>query len=191
MTIEVKESLRDRLVTFDAEALTHLANLRTLSRRLAPNRSDAEDLVQDAFVRALRASDRFSPGTNLRAWLRTILVNLAKNRRRDHRRSRVRTNETEVARAATVRVAPQATPEQLLLNDAIGRRLQSALESLPKALRDAVWLRDVEELSYAEMAKRLRIPVGTVMSRISRGRRLLQERVRAVDAGQPGLEVRR
>jgi RNA polymerase sigma-70 factor (ECF subfamily) len=163
---------KDRSPAFDAEALDHLGVLQTLSRRLAPNRTEADDLVQEAYLHAFRSAERFAPGTNLRAWLRTILTNLAKNRRRDASRSPISTNEEVVARAAG-----PASPEQILLSEAIGPRLQAALESMPKILRDAVWLRDVEEMSYADMARRLRIPIGTVMSRISRGRRLLHERL--------------
>jgi RNA polymerase sigma-70 factor (ECF subfamily) len=180
-TIGVSEARSTRSPAFDAETLDHLGTLKTISRRLVPDRSDADDLVQEAYLHAFRASHRFKPGTNLGAWLRTILTNLVKNHRRDRGRSRVQTNDVEVARLADVRGSAHPSPEQLLLNAAIGERLQHALESMPKALRDAVWLRDVEELTYAEMAQRLRIPVGTVMSRISRGRRLLHERLLARD----------
>jgi RNA polymerase sigma-70 factor (ECF subfamily) len=180
-TGDVPGSRKERSTAFDAEALDHLGALKTLSRRLAPNRSEADDLVQDAYLHAFRSSDRFTPGTNLRAWLRTILTNLAKNRRRDSSRALVRPSHEAVAHAADARASGQASPEQLLLSEVIGPRLQAALESMPKTLRDAVWLRDVEELTYAEIAGRLRIPIGTVMSRISRGRRLLHERLVAAD----------
>ena len=141
-----------------------------------------------SYLQAFRASHRFTPGTNLRAWLRTILTNLVRNHHRDRDRSRVRSNEAEVERASVSQVSRQASPEQLLLNKVIGPRLQVALESMPKALRDAVWLRDVEELSYVEMAHQLRVPLGTVMSRISRGRRLLPERLLALDGCGLGSE---
>jgi RNA polymerase sigma-70 factor (ECF subfamily) len=177
---------KDRPPAFDDEVLDHFGALRMLSRRLAQNPTEADDLVQDAYLNAFRASDRFTPGTNLKAWLRTILTNLARNRRRDRVRSRVQTNEEEVARAAESGVSQEASPEQRLLRGVVAPRLQTALESMPKALRDAVWLRDVEELSYADMARRLRVPIGTVMSRISRGRRLLHERLLALDGGQVG-----
>jgi RNA polymerase sigma-70 factor (ECF subfamily) len=192
--VDVTGSRKDRSPAFDAEALDHLGALKTLSRRLAPNRTEADDLVQEAYLHAFRSSDSFTPGTNLRAWLRTILTNLARNRRRDSSRSRVRTNQDQVARAAETRQAAQSSPEQVLLSEVVGPRLQAALESMPKTLRDAVWLRDVEELSYADMARRLRIPIGTVMSRISRGRRLLHERLvgfdAAADAGAERLGLR-
>jgi RNA polymerase sigma-70 factor (ECF subfamily) len=187
----VRGSSRDRSPAFDAEALDHLGALRLLARRLALNRTEADDLVQDAYLHALRASDRFAPGTNLRAWLRTILTNLVKNHRRDRGRARVRINEEEVARAAYSRVSDRLSPEQLLLNEALDPRLQTALESLPKALRDAVWLKDVEELSYADIARRTRVPAGTVMSRISRGRRLLYERLLTLDRRNSEVRVRR
>lgn len=174
---DVAGSRKDRSPAFDAEALDHLGTLQALSRRMTPDRTEADDLVQDAYLNAFRASERFEPGTNLRAWLRTILTNLARNRRRDRVRARVRINEEEVARAADARASGQASPEQQLLSEVIGPSLRAALESMPKTLRDAVWLRDVEEMSYADMARRLRIPIGTVMSRISRGRRLLHERL--------------
>ncbi len=177
---------KDRPPAFDDEALDHFGALRTLSLRLTQNRTEADDLVQDAYLHAFRAADRFTPGTNLKAWLRTILTNLARNRRRDRVRSRVQTDEEEVARAAESGVSEEASPEQRLLREVVGPRLQTALESMPKTLRDAVWLRDVEELSYADMARRLRVPIGTVMTRISRGRRLLHERLLALDDGRSG-----
>jgi len=188
---DVAGSRKDRSPAFDAEALDQLGTLRALSRRMAPDRTEADDLVQDAYLNAFRASDRFEPGTNLRAWLRTILTNLAKNRRRDLVRSRVQFNEAEVARAADARASGQASPEQRLLSEVVGPSLQAALESMPKTLRDAVWLRDVEEMTYADMARRLRIPIGTVMSRISRGRRLLHERLVARDRQDEGMKVAR
>jgi RNA polymerase sigma-70 factor (ECF subfamily) len=191
-TGNVRRLRKDRPPAFDDEALDHFGALRTLSLRLTQNRTEADDLVQDAYLHAFRASDRFTPGTNLKAWLRTILANLAKNRRRDRVRSRVRANEEEVAWAARSRVSEEASPEQRLLSEVLAPSLRTALESMPKTLRDAVWLRDVEEMSYADMARQLRVPIGTVMSRISRGRRLLHERLLALDGGRSnGQRVRR
>ena len=169
---------------FEAEALDHFGELRVLSLSLTRNHADADDLVQDAYLRAFRAAEHFTPGTNLKAWLRTILRNVASNRRRDHYRARVRTNETEAGRTVETRPSGGASPEQALLSKAMEPRLRKALEAMPKALRDTVWLRDVEELCYAEIAQRLRIPVGTVMSRISRGRRLLHDRLLEPEGGK-------
>jgi RNA polymerase sigma-70 factor (ECF subfamily) len=168
---------KDRRLAFETEALGHFGDLRKLSLRLTRNRADADDLVQNAYLRAFRAFERFTPGTNLNAWLHTILRNVARNLRRDEYRARVRMNQTDAARRTEIRASGDASPELALLSQAIAPQLQHALESMPKELRDAVWLRDVEEHSYAEIAQRLRIPAGTVMSRISRGRRLLQDRL--------------
>ena len=146
--------------------------------------ADAEDLVQEAYVRALRASHSFTPGTNLRAWLLTILRNVARNRARDRQRAEVHVQPAgDHDQAIDQAVAPGASPEQALLSASVAPHLQAALESLPKSLRDTVWLRDVEEMSYADIARRLRIPLGTVMSRISRGRRLLHDRLVTSGAG--------
>ena len=100
-------------------------------------------------------------------------------------------DEAEVARATGAWASAAASPEDVLLRDSVDDRLQLALEAMPKALRDAVWLRDVEDLTYAEIAARLRVPIGTVMSRISRGRRQLHRRLASGDgagAQQPSDE---
>ena len=162
----------------DLETADQLPQLRRISYALTRNRADAEDLVQDVYVRALRASGSFSPGTNLRAWLSTILRNLTLNHRRDETRRRRRFEPLgDDNLVADVAVSSQLSPEGALLGSTVAPQLQSALESMPKALRDAVWLRDVEELTYADIAKQLRIPLGTVMSRIARGRRQLHDRL--------------
>jgi RNA polymerase sigma-70 factor, ECF subfamily len=179
--------LKDDRPAFEAEALGHAGDLRKLSLRLTRNRADADDLVQDAYLRAFRASGSFTPGTNLKAWLHTILRNAARNRRRDQYRALVRVDEAGAGRTAEIRASGEASPEQVLLSQVMAPRLQCALESMTKELRDAVWLRDVEELSYAEIAKRLRIPAGTVMSRISRGRRLLHDRLLELEGAKSAL----
>ena len=169
--------------SFEADALASLDSLYRTALRLSHSRADAEDLVQDTFLRAFRASDKFTPGTNLRAWLFTILHNAARNRARDRARDHVDVDSDVVDRAAETSAAgldPAAegvTPESILLHDTLTPDLQAALDALPQAFREAVWLRDVEEFSYAEIAEMLQVPAGTVMSRISRGRRLLFDRL--------------
>jgi RNA polymerase sigma-70 factor (ECF subfamily) len=165
---------------FEADALAQLDSLYRTALRLTRIPADAEDLVQETYLKAFRAAHRFEPGTNLRAWLFTILHNAARNRARDRSRDAVTIDSEAVERAADV--APGArlpaagdTPESLLLRDTLGPDLQAAIDALPDAFREAVWLRDVEEFSYAEIADMLSIPLGTVMSRISRGRRMLFE----------------
>jgi RNA polymerase sigma-70 factor (ECF subfamily) len=144
-----------------------------LTRRAA----DAEDLVQDTYLKAFRAAHQFEPGTNLKAWLFTILHNTFRNARRHDGRSPVDVDSEAVERAAD---APGTqSPEQILTRATLDADLQAALDELPENFRQAVWLRDVEELTYAEMAAVLAVPIGTVMSRISRGRRALLAGVQA------------
>lgn len=164
---------------FAAEVLTYLEPLYATALRLTRNRADAEDLVQDTFVKAFRFSERFTQGTNLKAWLYTILHNTWRNRRRDAARDTVEIDSERVEEAASLPGGPAAleTPERILMRDTLDADLQKALDGLPDVFREAVWMRDVEEFSYAEIAEMLEVPVGTVMSRISRGRRLLFEKL--------------
>jgi RNA polymerase sigma-70 factor (ECF subfamily) len=172
---------------FRAEVLTFVEPLYGTALRLTRNRADAEDLVQDTLVKAFRFADRFEAGTNLRAWLYTILHNTWRNQRRDAARGNVDVDSDRVEEAAASPGGPTAseTPERILLRSTLDADLQAALDALPEAFRQAVWLRDVEEFSYAEIAGMLDIPIGTVMSRISRGRRLLFERLSPVKSAAP------
>lgn len=165
--------------TFASDVLAFLDPLYATALRLTRNRSDAEDLVQDTFVKAFRFADRYQRGTNLKAWLYTILHNTWRNRRRDASREAVDVDSDRVEEAASLPGGPAAldTPERILLRETLDADLQAALDGLPAAFREAVWLRDVEEFSYAEIAEMLGVPIGTVMSRISRGRRLLFQRL--------------
>ena len=164
---------------FEREALACLDSLYGAGLRLTGNPADAEDLVQDTYLKAFRASNQFEPGTNLKAWLFTILHNTFLNRRRRAVKEPVAVESDEIERLAADRPGYAQTPEQILLRDTLDLDLQDALDALPEAFRQAVWLRDVEEFTYAEMATMLGVPIGTVMSRISRGRRLLYERMTA------------
>jgi RNA polymerase sigma-70 factor (ECF subfamily) len=160
---------------FETEALSYLDNLYGTALRLTRNEADAQDLVQDTYVKAFKSRKQFTAGTNLKAWLFTILHNTFKNRWRDGQRDPVDVDSERVEGARSA--DPAATPEEQILRDALAPDLQEALDSLPTAFRQAVWLRDVEEFSYAEIGEMLGIPVGTVMSRISRGRRMLYDRM--------------
>src|SRR6185436_9572612 len=176
------KGLRPVSPAFEAEALASLDSLYRAALRLTRVPADAEDLVQETYLKAFRAADRFEPGTNLKAWLFTILHNTARNRVRDRMREAVTFNSETVDRAADAPPDVGAgrfvdTPETLLLRETLDPDLQAAIEALPEAFRQAVWLRDVEEFSYAEIATMLAIPAGTVMSRISRGRRMLFDRL--------------
>jgi RNA polymerase sigma-70 factor (ECF subfamily) len=165
---------------FEAEALASIDSLYRTALRLTRSPADAEDLVQDTYLKAFRAADSFEPGTNLRAWLFTILHNTARNRARDRARDNVTIDSETVDQAADLLTSggdADATPEALLMRDTLAPELQAAIDALPEAFREAVWLRDVEEFSYAEIAAMLHVPAGTVMSRISRGRRMLFDRL--------------
>ena len=164
---------------FSAEALQFLEPLFATALRLTRNRADAEDLVQDTYVKAFRHAEQFARGTNLRAWLYTILHNTWRNRQRDASRQTVEVDSEQVEQAAAGPGGgePVETPERILMRSTLDADLQAALDELPDAFREAVWLRDVEEFTYAEIAEMLNVPIGTVMSRISRGRRLLFEKL--------------
>jgi RNA polymerase sigma-70 factor (ECF subfamily) len=156
--------------------LSYVDSLYGAALRLTRRPADAEDLVQDTYLKAFRSAAQFERGTNLKAWLFTILHNTFLNVRRHDGRNPVDVDSEAVEQAADLRSAQQ-TPEQILTRATLDADLQAALDSLPAAFRQAVWLRDVEEFSYAEIAQMVQVPIGTVMSRISRGRRMLYERM--------------
>jgi RNA polymerase sigma-70 factor, ECF subfamily len=173
--------------SFSDEVLRHLDALYGTAVRLTRNRADAEDLVQDTVVKALRFESRFERGTNLKAWLFTILHNTWRNRIRDSARQMVDVDSTRIDELAAQQGGPTEleTPERVLLRESLGQEVQAALDALPDAFRQAVWLRDVDDFSYAEIARILNVPIGTVMSRISRGRRMLFDALQKQDKNSP------
>jgi RNA polymerase sigma-70 factor (ECF subfamily) len=162
---------------FSREALSLLDALYGMALRLTRDGDRAQDLVQDTYLKAFRGRQRFAMGTNLKAWLFTILQNTWRNRRRDLARARVAFDSEVVEEASDAPGGPMTTPvespEMLLVRASFNAELKHALDMMPDAFREAVWLRDVEELSYQEIATVLAIPLGTVMSRIARGRKQL------------------
>jgi RNA polymerase sigma-70 factor (ECF subfamily) len=184
-----RQGLRVVSPAFEAEALASLDGLYRAALRLTRVPADAEDLVQETYLKAFRSAESFEPGTNLRAWLFTILHNTALNRARDRSRDTVAVDSEIVDRAADApppggsSASAAETPESLLIRETLAPELQAAIDALPEAFRQAVWLRDVEEFSYAEIAAMLSIPIGTVMSRISRGRHMLFERLKQSAVG--------
>ena len=155
----------DRGPRFEAEALPHLRSLYATAWRLTRNVHDAEDLVQETLLRAFRSFDRFQEGTNVRAWLFTILHHLRTDQARRLRRQPPPTPLEE---------APEASQPAGQDRQAGVREVREAIERLPEVFRAAVLLRDVEEFSYEEISRILAVPLGTVMSRIHRGRALLR-----------------
>lgn len=160
---------------FERVALVHLDALYDVALRLARNRAEAEDIVQEAFLRAFRSFDRFNPGTNCRAWLFTILRNVFLNRVRSRGREVL---EGEMGGfdqvAAAVATPGELSPEEQFLQTMLHGDIDRALGTLPLTFREAVVLVDIEGLTYREVADVLGCPIGTVMSRLSRGRALLR-----------------
>jgi RNA polymerase sigma-70 factor (ECF subfamily) len=164
---------------FTDEALTHLDAMYGVACKLTRNPTEAEDLVQDAFVKAMRARDQFHAGTNLKAWLFRILTNtfINKYRRGGLERSVLDGPDADPladgwVSASTMRQLRE--PETLALMPLVEHEIQKALDALPTEFRLAVVLCDVEEFSYEEIAQIMGCPIGTVMSRLHRGRKLLQ-----------------
>lgn len=169
---------------FAVEALSYVDSLYGTALRLTRRTQDAEDLVQETYLKAFRARHQFAPGTNLKAWLYTILHNTFRNLRRHDGRNPIDV-DSETVEQAVDRLAAESTPEQLLTRATLDADLQDALDALPDAFRQAVWLRDVEEFTYAEIAQMLEIPIGTVMSRLARAR----DKVRMLMNGKGGTKL--
>jgi len=176
MPPSLPESSKD---PFAEEALTHLDAMYGVACKLTRNPTEAEDLVQDAFVKAMRARQQFHAGTNLKAWLFRILTNtfINKYRRGGLERSVLDGPDADPladgwVSASTMRQLRD--PEMLALMPIVEGEIQRALDALPTEFRLAVVLCDVEEFSYEEIAKIMGCPIGTVMSRLHRGRKLLQ-----------------
>ncbi|HET6947006.1 MAG TPA: sigma-70 family RNA polymerase sigma factor [bacterium] len=166
---------------FEAMVSEHLDGLFGASLRLTRNRSRAEDLLQETFLRAWRSFHTFRPGTNVRAWLYRILMNAyIDGYRKSEREPEVVDQEdvdefylySKVHESEDYRRA--GNPEEVLLNNLMDADVKGALQSLPETFRNVVILADIEGFSYKEIAEILGIPIGTVMSRLHRGRRQLQ-----------------
>jgi RNA polymerase sigma-70 factor (ECF subfamily) len=169
----------DAWAAFEGEVLPHADRLFRLAMWLERNRADAEDVVQETMIQALKSFHRFQPGTNCRAWLITILHRIVSNRRRSRSRSIVMSDPDD-RMAQTVPFVPpipqQLTDEVMLLT----------LRRLAPAFQEIVILCDVEELTYKEAADALGIPIGTVMSRLHRARAQLRIELAAADAAFAG-----
>jgi RNA polymerase sigma-70 factor, ECF subfamily len=153
--------------SFEAEALPHLSALFRVAMWLVRDRSEAEDLVQDTFTQALQSFHRFEKGTNCRAWLIRILFHVNSNRRRAIARLEL-VSDTDERIAETIAFDPP-TPQGLTEEEVL-----RALRSLPPQFEEVVLLSDIEDMTYKEIAKTLGVPIGTVMSRLHRGRKLMR-----------------
>jgi RNA polymerase sigma-70 factor (ECF subfamily) len=165
---------------FEAMVSPWLNGLYASGLRLTRNERDAEDLVQDAVMRAYRFFDKFERGTNFRAWLFKILTNTFINSYRRSVKERSLSDESErqsvEARFFSADTTDQASnPEELILQRALSADVLLAIDTLPIDFRMVVILADLQEFSYKEIAEILDVPVGTVMSRLFRGRKALQK----------------
>jgi RNA polymerase sigma-70 factor, ECF subfamily len=159
---------------FEAAAMPHLADLYRTAKFLVHDSSEAEDLVQEVYLEAWKSFHRFEPGTNCRAWLFKILFHrLHHLRRRLWKASRLEPFESPTDPDNIMAEPP--VPEEIRDDDIL-----QALAKIPLDFRQVVLMADVEEFSYKEIAETLKIPIGTVMSRLSRGRRLLRQELAEV-----------
>jgi RNA polymerase sigma-70 factor (ECF subfamily) len=166
---------------FEFEAMPLLPGLYSAGYRLTRNAADAEDLVQETYLRAFRSFHQFQPGTNLKAWLYRILTNTFINSYRKKQREPQTVSDDEIedwylySKMSDEGFEPSA--ETAVLESLPDEDVQEALSSLPEQFRIAVLLADVEGFSYKEIAEITGVPIGTVMSRLHRGRKALEKRL--------------
>nr|WP_269466091.1 sigma-70 family RNA polymerase sigma factor [Neomicrococcus aestuarii] len=174
------ESEAERRARFEADALQYVDQLYSAALRMARNPSDAEDLVQEAYTKAYSSFHQYKPGTNLKAWLYRILTNTYINLYRKRQREPLRTatdqvEDWQMAQAAEHSSSGLRSAETEALDHLPDSDVKSALQSIPEEFRLAVYFADVEGYSYKEVAEILDVPMGTVMSRLHRGRRQLRD----------------
>ena len=174
-TEDQDRELRER---FERDALPILPGLYGAALRMTRNPSDAEDLIQETFLRAYRGFGGFTEGTNLKAWLYRILTNTFINSYRKRQREPVTVLEDEIPDWYLYGTEQsEASAETEVLDRMPDADVKEALDALPEQFRMAVWLADVEGFSYKEIAEILDVPIGTVMSRLHRGRKALEKRL--------------
>lgn len=162
---------------FEDIALQHMNALYSAALRMAKDKTDADDLVQDTYLRAYRFFDRFERGTSIKAWLFTILKNTFIN----NFKKRAKTPEhVDFERLKLSEEEPTSSddPEEELLYSSFNDEYERAVDALPKEFRNVIRLSDKEGLSYKEIAEEVNRPIGTVMSRLHRGRKLLRDSLR-------------
>jgi RNA polymerase sigma-70 factor (ECF subfamily) len=161
----------NRRQSFEAQALPHLDAAYNLARWLSRSPADAEDIVQDAMLRAFRAFDGFR-GSDIKPWLLTIVRNCSRNLGADTKR---RAHAPLPEEDANALVSPDASPETLVMQASESRKLNEAVALLPNEFREVLILREMEDMSYREIAEMTGVPIGTVMSRLARARAMLKE----------------
>jgi RNA polymerase sigma-70 factor (ECF subfamily) len=173
---KIAEDARDR-VRFEEEVLELSDQVYRVARRLVPTREEAEDLVQDTYARAFRSWRSYTPGTNLRAWLFRILTNLNIDRGRKQQRTpdQQPMEEGDYYLYNRLEESGAGDDEQRVVERLSQDSIVDALASVPHNYRDVVVLVDIGDFSYADAAQILDVPIGTVMSRLHRGRRILKQ----------------
>jgi RNA polymerase sigma-70 factor (ECF subfamily) len=171
---------------FEETALVHMQSIYNAALRLVRNKTEAEDLFQETFLRAYRFFHQFRRGSNCRAWLFAILHSLFINRIRQASPAVVDFEEERAYREADPRGAALANPEVDLVRRMAGEDIQRAVAALPPKLRAVVVMADLEGCSYREIAEICGCPIGTVMSRLSRGRQALRAALKGYAQGERG-----
>ncbi len=177
--------LQGKRAAFEAEALPHLDTVYRVGLRLAGDETQAEDLVQETMLKAYRSWHQFRPGTNVRAWLLTILRHTFINQYRKAKRQAVHVDVNEIEPYTVFRNVHDTDPEGRFFANIVDDEVLRAIDTLPDEFRETLVLSDVEGLSYAEIADVTEVPVGTVKSRLFRARQALQKQLHdyAVEMG--------